>query len=114
MQTYRDLEVWKAAMDLVEAVYKLTETFPRRESFGLASQVQRSIPANIAEGYGRKHRKEYLHHLSIAYGSLLETETHLQIAVRLNYLSREQMVEPWKVCQRVGMMLHKLRSSLEE
>jgi len=80
MNSYRDLGVWQVSMDLVTAIYKLTDKFPSKERFGLSSQIQRSavsVPANIAEGYGRSHRKEYLNHLSIAYGSLMETETHL-------------------------------------
>jgi four helix bundle protein len=79
METYRELEVWKTAMDLVVAVYELSRKLPASERFGLASQMQRSavsVPANIAEGYGRAHRKEYLNHLSIANGTLQELETH--------------------------------------
>ncbi len=103
-------------MELVEAVYLLTHEFPDREKFGLTSQIQRSavsIPANIAEGWDRKHRKEYLHHLSIAYGSVMETETHLMIAVRLKYVSREKVKETWKLCERTGQMLNKLQHSIE-
>ncbi|HOW19678.1 MAG TPA: four helix bundle protein, partial [Phycisphaerae bacterium] len=86
LQTYRDLEAWQRAIDLVEAVYVLTRGFPNAERFGLTSQTQRasvSIPSNIAEGYGRSHRGDYLHHLSMARGSLMELEIQLTIAVRL-------------------------------
>ena len=116
LKTYRDLDVWQAAMDLVEATYTLTKGLPREERFGLTSQMQRaaiSIPANIAEGYGRSHRGDYLHHLSVARGSLMELETHLLIAVRLGFVRREQMIEPWQLTQRVGQMLHRLISSLQ-
>jgi four helix bundle protein len=85
LKSYRDLEVWQKAMDLVEEVYRIAERFPSQEKYGLTGQLQRaavSIPANIAEGYGRMHRKEYLQHLSIAKGSLAEVETHLALAVR--------------------------------
>ncbi|MBI4752271.1 MAG: four helix bundle protein [Acidobacteria bacterium] len=61
LQTYRDLEVWRKSIDLVESIYQITRSFPSEEKFGLISQIQRaavSVPANIAEGYGRKHRKE--------------------------------------------------------
>ena len=78
METYRDLEVWQVGMDLMVEVYRLTKTLPKEELYALSSQLKRaslSIPSNIAEGWGRKHRKEYLHHLSFAYGSLMEVET---------------------------------------
>ena len=68
---YRDLEVWQKAMDLVEQVYRLAKALPPEERYGLTSQIQRaavSIPANIAEGHGRLHRGDYVHHLSMARG----------------------------------------------
>jgi len=116
IKTYRDLEVWQVAMDLVEVVYRLTKTFPSDEKFGLTSQLRRaavSIPSNIAEGWGRTHIKEYLHHLSIAKGSLMEVETQLTIAVRLAYLERESAREAWDLAQSVGKMLTKLIQSLQ-
>jgi four helix bundle protein len=115
VQTYRDLEVWQKSMDMVEEIYRLTKRFPKDEMFGLTSQIRRasvSVPANIAEGYGRLHRKEYLNHLSIAQGSLLEAETHLQIAVRLEYLDREQVEHAWGLMQDVGKMLRRLITAL--
>jgi four helix bundle protein len=69
LQTYRDLEVWKKAVDLLESIYLLTQQFPAEEKFGLTSQLRHaavSVPANIAEGYGRTHRGDYLHHISIS------------------------------------------------
>jgi four helix bundle protein len=86
---YRTLIVWQKAMDLVEAVYRQTSTWPREEQFGLTSQIRRavvSVPANTAEGRGRNSDKEYVRHLSIAYGSLCEVETYLVIAVRLGFV----------------------------
>jgi four helix bundle protein len=115
IQSYRDLLVWQKSMDLVTEIYQLTRPFPHEELFGLTSQTRRaavSVPANIAEGYGRIHRKEYLHHLSIARGSLMEVETHLQIAVRLTYLSREQGAQIWSLLQEVGRLLNGLIRSL--
>ena len=115
LKTYRDLEVWQKAVDLVEAVYLLAKSFPAEERFGLTSQLQRaviSVPANIAEGYGRIHRGDYLHHLSVARGSLMEVETHLTIAVRLGFVAREQVLETWQLTQQVGKMLRKLIASL--
>ena len=92
MKTYRELNAWKEAMNLVEMIYKLTASFPNEEKYGLTSQMQRavvSIPSNIAEGYGRDSRKEYLYHLSVSRGSLAELETQLLIAIRLKYLAEE-------------------------
>jgi len=72
-----------------------------------------SVPANVAEGYGRIHRGDYLHHLSIAHGSVAELETHLTIAVRLNLVDRHDARETWNLSQEVGKMLNKLVKSLE-
>ena len=72
-QSYRKLEVWHDGIELVAEVYRLTEAFPTRERYGLTSQIRRaavSVPSNIAEGYGRATRGEYLNHLSVAKGSL--------------------------------------------
>lgn len=84
--------VWQKSMDLVTAVYKLTDDFPKSELYGLTSQIRRcaaSIPANIAEGQGRRLAGEFLQFLGNARGSLLELDTHLEIAVRLGMLNRE-------------------------
>ncbi|WP_279362266.1 four helix bundle protein [Xanthomonas sacchari] len=84
------LDVWRDSMDLVEMIYRLFETFPATERFGLMAQLRRaavSIPANIAEGAARRSTPEYLRFLSIARGSLSEASTHLQIARRLDYTS---------------------------
>jgi four helix bundle protein len=116
LTNYRDLEVWQKGMDLVVSVYHLTADFPPQEKFGITSQIQRaavSIPANIAEGYGRTHRGDYLHHLSIAKGSLAEVETHLTLVVRLGFVSRERVLETWRLAQDVGKMLTRLIASLE-
>ena len=113
--TYRDLDVWRVAMDLREQVYGVSAMFPGDERFGLTSQVRRasvSVPSNIAEGYGRIHRAEYIHHLSIARGSLMEVETQLTLAARLKLTERESVLPLWDSCQRVGQMLNKLIESL--
>jgi four helix bundle protein len=86
---YESLVLWQKSMDLVDAVYSLCAQWPQQEHFRLVNQIRRvaiSIPANIAEGYGRTGTKEFLHHLSIASGSLSETETLLSIALRQRYL----------------------------
>ena len=109
------MEVWQKAVDLVVNCYQVGQRFPKTEVYGLTSQLQRaavSIPANIAEGQGRSHTKEFLHHLSIAYGSLMEVETHLLIACRLNYLDADSVQEPLAKCAEIGRMLNGLRRKL--
>ncbi len=86
IRSYRDLVAWQQAMDLTVAVYECTRDWPREELYGLTSQVRRaatSVPANIAEGYGRDNLGSYLQFLRIAQGSLKEVETHLLIAERI-------------------------------
>ena len=92
VNSYRDLRVWQKAMDLVLSNYEVAKQFPQSELYGLMSQIQKaagSIPANSAEGHGREHLGDYLHHLSMANGSLMELETHFLIAGRLGYLNAE-------------------------
>ena len=117
IKSYRDLEVWQKAMDLVVICYQMTKKFPKNEIYGLASQLQRaavSIPANIAEGRQRQHSKEFLQHLSIAYGSLAEVETHVQIAGRLNYINENQIDKMLNKAAEIGRMLNGLRRSIEK
>lgn len=93
---HKDLDVWKKSMDLVEIIYKLTQTFPDTEKFGLTSQMRRcavSIPSNIAEGSARKGDKELIHFLHIALGSLSELETQYLIAVRLAFIEKKEDME---------------------
>ena len=90
--SHRDLIVWQKAMNLVTTVYLATENFPKTELYGLTSQIRRaamSIPANIAEGQGRRLRGEFLQFLGNARGSLLELDTHLEIACRLGFLGQQ-------------------------
>lgn len=113
---YRDLEVWQRAMDLVVFCYATADSFPKSETYGLASQMQRaavSVAANIAEGHGRRRTGDYLRYLSMAYGSLMETETHLQIAERLGYVDAEKCGQVLEKTGEVGRMLNGLIASLE-
>lgn len=115
IRSFRDLRVWQAGMDLVEGVYRLTELFPKYEVYGLTSQMQRasiSVPSNIAEGHTREHRKEYLHHLSIAQASLAELETYLEIARRLGYCSSQQLGQLFEQVASLGRQLYALRNAL--
>jgi len=104
-------------MGLVTEIYRVSRKLPDEERFGLCSQLRRaavSVPCNIAEGYGRSHRGDYLRHLSFAKGSLMEIETLLTISARLKMVSRHEAVPAWKQSQEVGSMLTKLIASLQE
>src|SRR6185436_210503 len=117
MTSFRELRVWQAAMALVERIYKLTYGFPREEVYGLSGQVRRaavSIPSSIAEGHTREHLKEYLHHLSIAQGSLAELDTQMEIAVRLKYISQSQLREVESDIISLGKQMYALRNALRE
>jgi len=97
--------------------YKLSRRLPDTERYGLVSQMQRSsvsVPANIAEGYGRRQLGDYLQHLSIANGSLKEVETHLVIAVRLSYLTDTEIAPALKLADETGRMLNSLMSRLRQ
>jgi four helix bundle protein len=93
MRDYTKIEAWRLADDLTVAVYERTRCFPREENYGLTSQLRRaaySVPANIVEGASRESKKDYLHFLYIARGSLSETQYFIHLARRLNYLSLEE------------------------
>ena len=115
-KTYRQLEVWQRSIDLVEIIYRLCAELPANERYGLRSQMTRSavsVAANIAEGYGRVARGDYVQHLSIARGSLMELETLITVAVRLQLISRSNAVPAWELAERVCQMLTKLILSLK-
>jgi four helix bundle protein len=108
-KTYRDLELWQTAMDLVVECYQAARSFPQYETFGLCSQLRRaavSVPANIAEGHGRQHRPEFIQHLHIALGSLAEVETHVEIAQRLGYFGPADAEKLIKRTNEVGRLLN--------
>ena len=116
VKSYQDLETRQQAMSLVLEVYRVTKLFPKEELFGLTSQVRRaavSIPSNIAEGQGRTSTKEFLHHLSIAYGSLCEAETQLLIANKLDYLGPQDYESLSDLAGRVGRLINGLSKSLQ-
>ena len=115
MKDYKELVVWKKSVDLAIGVYKVTGPFPDAERFGLTGQMRRaatSLPANIAEGWGRGTTKEYVQFLLIARGSLMELETHAIISRELHYLSQENFVELQAQIQEIGRMLNGLIQSL--
>lgn len=115
IRSHRDLGVYWKALDLVDLIYELSESFPRWKGFGLRSQITRaamSVPANIAEGSGRATSKEFAHFLSTARASLLEIDPHLEIAKRREYISPEQADEAFQRMTEVGKMITGLRSAV--
>jgi len=116
LQSYRQLKVWQLGMELAKEVYLLTEKFPKREIYGLSSQVQRaavSVPSNLAEGHTRASTKEFLRYIAIAQGSLAETETHLLLAESLGYAKPDEIAKILEKCGEERRMLSGLRRSLK-
>jgi four helix bundle protein len=107
-KSYKDLVVWQKAMDLSIAVYQMTRTFPKEEIFGLTSQMRRaavSITSNIAEGEGRKSRREFAHFLGIALGSKAELETQLILSEKIGLAKREDSIKAHNLLNEIGKML---------
>jgi four helix bundle protein len=115
VESHRDLIVWQKAMDLVVEVYRLAERFPKSEMYRLIAQITRaaaSVPANIADGAARASAKEYAHFVSIACGSLMESETFLMLAIRLDYLTSAQAQPALNLITEISKMLLVLRKRL--
>lgn len=116
-RSYRDLRVWQEAMELAEACYRKTGSFPREELFGLTSQIRRaaaSIPANIAEGWGRENTGSYVQFLRIAQGSCKELETHVLLAQRVLDELTDDLLALLERADDVGKMLRGLIRSLQK
>ena len=110
-QAFQDLQVWQRAIEMSVAVYRLTETFPRQEVYGLASQVQRaavSVASNIAEGSGRLTQGEFRHFLGMAQGSNYEVQTQIAIARELGFARQELLERAEGLSIEVGRMLSSL------
>jgi four helix bundle protein len=115
VKSFRDLRVWRAAMDLVEKIYRLTQTFPQQENYGLTNQLRRaavSIPSNIAEGHAREHTKEYLNFLSVTQGSLTEVQAQIEIAGRLGYLNPSSLEDVLNDSIALSKELYALRNAI--
>jgi four helix bundle protein len=116
VSSYNDLLVWQKSMALAKQVYDATKAFPRDELYALTNQVRRaavSVPSNIAEGHARDSTKEFLHHLSIALGSLAEVETQLILSQDLQYLPNELLAELLNETSELGRMIRGLQKSLQ-
>jgi four helix bundle protein len=116
IESHRDLIVWQKSMDLAVAAYRLTDTFPVEERYGLTSQIRRScasIPANIAEGYGRESAGAYAQQLKVAQGSLKEFETHVELAHRIGLVDEATISDVLKNSGEMGRMLRSLIRAVE-
>jgi four helix bundle protein len=115
IRNYEQLVVWQKSMDLVDSIYALSASWPREETYRLVDQTRRaiiSVPANIAEGHGRTSKNEFLHHLSIANGSLREVETLLTISMRQGLTSQQAHDEIADRSDEVSRLLRGLMTSL--
>jgi four helix bundle protein len=116
IESHRDLLVWQKSMDLVVAIYRITQKLPSYEQFGLTSQLRRaavSIPSNIAEGYGRHSSGSYKQFLSISRGSLLELETQIEICLRLGYITTVDTESVLNTITEISKMLTSLISKIK-
>jgi four helix bundle protein len=116
LKSFRELEVWQKGHSLALDVYRLTERFPERERFGVVVQLRRpviSVPANIAEGFGRRSTKEFLPLLIISNGSLEETRYFLLLSTALQYLDSRDSERLEKQCDSIAQMLSALSRSLK-
>ena len=108
--------VWKKSMDLTVKIYKLTQNFPKAESYGLVNQIKRAvvaIPSNIAEGHTRIHTKEYLQFVNIAFASGAELETQLELSNMLGYIPVSEYYSIITALNEVMCMLNKLSQALK-
>jgi four helix bundle protein len=115
IKSYKELIVWQKSMTLVKELYEITQHFPSKEQFGLTSQMRRasvSIPSNIAEGWGRLSRKNYIQFLRISRGSLFELETQILITKELKYIKDSEAIKGLII--EISKMLNSLIKKLEE
>ena len=117
MRDYTKIKAWQLADDLTVAVYRSTQSFPKDEMYSLTSQLRRSaysVPANITEGSSRDSKKDYLHFLYIARGSLSEAQYFVHLARRLGYLTEEKATDLGGQIKLTFGCLHGLISSVEK
>src|SRR5215467_1514600 len=116
VKSYRDLDAWQLAMEIVIAIYNVTRAFPAEEKFGLSAQLRRaavSIPSNIAEGHNRIGPGELRRFVSIARGSVAEVETQIAVAVALGFIDADEVESLSSQLDRLSKMLFGLHRSLE-
>ena len=116
MHNFRNIQIWKDAMDLAQAVYEITEALPKMETYGLISQMTRaavSVPSNIAEGSGRSD-KDFSHFLAIALGSFFELNTQIMLSERIGYLTSEQSLALQGRTDKLQMMITGFKRHLDD
>ncbi len=114
---YTDLLVWQKAVDLAEIIFRITESFPKSQTYILVSQMQRaatSVSSNIAEGRNRHSIKEFIYHLNVARGSIAELETQTVIAERVKLLNAEQKNAVFVITDEISKMIYGLIRSLRK
>jgi four helix bundle protein len=117
LKSFRELKVWQKSYDLCLEVFRITKKFPGEEKYVLSSQMRKSalsIPSNIAEGYGRKTRADYIRILYIAYGSSCELDTQISLTGDLNYIQETELENIKEEIFEVGIMLKALIRALEK
>jgi len=114
---HRQLIAWNKAMDLAEAIYVKTQDLPAREHFGITSQIRRaavSVPSNIAEGHGRRNDGDFRRFLDIAYGSLMEIETQIELAYRLHLLTKDDAHQLLSSSNETARLINGLKRRLKQ
>ncbi len=115
IKSYKDLIVWQKSIELVVEIYRITKLFPKEELYGITSQMRRavvSIPSNIAEGYSRRHRKEYSQFIRTSFGSGAELETQIIVSKRLNFVPVQEFKKADNLLEEIMKMLNSLYFSL--
>lgn len=116
IRSFRDLVAWQKAVDLCQTVYEVSKRFPADERFGLVAQIRRaavSVPSNIAEGYGRRSKGDYLRFLNVALGSLCELETQAILAIRLGFATGDDMGPGMDLVRDVDRLLSALIRAIQ-
>lgn len=117
MFKFEKLEVWQKAVEYADSIYKLTQSFPEDERFGLTGQLRRSavsVSSNIAEGASRSSNADFARFIEIAYGSLLESVSELEIAKRQHFLNSQQFKDAYDKAEELARMLSGFRRTLKK
>ena|ERR1041385_7603179 len=115
MHNFRELRIWKDSMEIAKIVHELILKFPKEERFAITQQINKcsvSIPSNIAEGAGRKTKKDFAHFISIAIGSSFELETQLLLAGEFSYINKETLADVILKITTLQRMMNKFRDIL--